>query len=97
MSKAKAAASTKDKSATGGGAAKPGGQTRQYLPLGPDFSLHDRPQPSRPVQSGEPQGQRYTAEEIEVLRWALGLRKRGGDLVKGRGICGAIKSTHLST
>ncbi|XP_048881976.1 calpain-7 [Brienomyrus brachyistius] len=68
MSKAKAAASTKDKSATGGGAAKAGGQTRQYLPLGPDFSLHDRPQPSRPVQSGEPQGQRYTAEEIEVLR-----------------------------
>ncbi|XP_023694824.1 calpain-7 [Paramormyrops kingsleyae] len=68
MSKAKAASSTKDKSATGGGAAKASGQTRQYLPLGPDFSLHDRPQPSRPVQSGEPQGQRYTAEEIEVLR-----------------------------
>lgn len=41
---------------------------RQYLPLGPDFSLHDKPQPVRAVQSSEPQGQRYTQEEIEVLR-----------------------------
>ncbi|XP_053351073.1 calpain-7 [Clarias gariepinus] len=41
---------------------------RQYLPLGPDFSLHDKPQPMRAVQSSEPQGQRYTQEEIEVLR-----------------------------
>ncbi|KAG7469852.1 hypothetical protein MATL_G00133300 [Megalops atlanticus] len=47
---------------------KPSNQVRQYLPLGPDFSLQDRPQPVRPVQSSEPQGQRYTAEEIEVLR-----------------------------
>uniref|UniRef100_A0A8B9HF97 Calpain catalytic domain-containing protein n=1 Tax=Astyanax mexicanus TaxID=7994 RepID=A0A8B9HF97_ASTMX len=41
---------------------------RQYLPLGPDFSLNDKPQPVRAVQSSEPQGQRYTPEEIEVLR-----------------------------
>ncbi|XP_062847345.1 calpain-7 [Trichomycterus rosablanca] len=41
---------------------------RQYLPLGPDFSLNDKPQPVHPVQSSEPQGQRYTSEEIEVLR-----------------------------
>lgn len=45
-----------------------GGPVRQFFPLGPDFSLHDRPQPVRPVQSSEPQGQRYTPEEIEVLR-----------------------------
>uniref|UniRef100_A0A8P4FY65 Calpain 7 n=1 Tax=Dicentrarchus labrax TaxID=13489 RepID=A0A8P4FY65_DICLA len=47
-----------------------GGPVRQYFPLGPDFSLHDRPQPQpvRAVQSSEPQGQRYTSEEIEVLR-----------------------------
>ncbi|XP_006635595.1 calpain-7 [Lepisosteus oculatus] len=43
-------------------------QARPYLPLGPDFSLHDKPQAVRPVQSSEPQGQKYTAEEIEVLR-----------------------------
>uniref|UniRef100_A0A8C8C8G6 Calpain catalytic domain-containing protein n=1 Tax=Oncorhynchus tshawytscha TaxID=74940 RepID=A0A8C8C8G6_ONCTS len=51
--------------------AKPSGgpfPVRQFFPLGPDFSLHDRPQPVRPVQSSEPQGQRYTSEEIEVLR-----------------------------
>ena len=51
--------------------AKPGGgggPVRQFFPLGPDFSLSDRPQPVRAVQSSEPQGQRYTAEEIEVLR-----------------------------
>ncbi|KAA0703511.1 Calpain-7 [Triplophysa tibetana] len=43
-------------------------QVRQFLPLGQDFSLHDRSQPVRAVQSCEPQGERYTAEEIEVLR-----------------------------
>ncbi|KAM8826921.1 LOW QUALITY PROTEIN: calpain-7 [Synchiropus picturatus] len=46
----------------------PPGQVRQFFPLGPDFSLSDRPQPVRAVQSSEPQGQRYTPEEIEVLR-----------------------------
>ncbi|CAN9514441.1 unnamed protein product [Ophioblennius macclurei] len=47
-----------------------GGPARQFFPLGPDFSLNERaaPQPVRAVQSGEPQGQRYTSEEIEVLR-----------------------------
>lgn len=52
------------------GAASAGGSARQFFPLGQDFSLHDRPQPNavRAVQSSEPQGQRYTAEEIEVLR-----------------------------
>ncbi|CAM9344591.1 unnamed protein product [Lampetra planeri] len=46
------------------------GPVRQFFPLGPDFTLHDRPQPQpvRPVQSSESQGQRYTSEEIEVLR-----------------------------
>ncbi|CDQ82032.1 unnamed protein product [Oncorhynchus mykiss] len=51
--------------------AKPSGgpcPVRQFFPLGPDFSLQNRPQPVRPVQSSEPQGQRYTSEEIEVLR-----------------------------
>ncbi|XP_014018676.2 calpain-7 [Salmo salar] len=51
--------------------AKPSGgpcPVRQSFPLGPDFSLQNRPQPVRPVQSSEPQGQRYTSEEIEVLR-----------------------------
>ncbi|XP_067261286.1 calpain-7 [Chanodichthys erythropterus] len=43
-------------------------QVRQFFPLGQDFSLHDKSQPVRAVQSSEPQGQRYTAEEIEVLR-----------------------------
>ncbi|KAI2655064.1 Calpain-7 [Labeo rohita] len=43
-------------------------QVRQFLPLGPDFSLQDKAQPVRAAQSSEPQGQRYTAEEIEVLR-----------------------------
>ncbi|KAL0984848.1 hypothetical protein UPYG_G00149120 [Umbra pygmaea] len=47
--------------------AKPG-PVRQFFPLGPDFSLQDRPQPVRVVQSSDPQGQRYTSEEIEVLR-----------------------------
>ncbi|XP_062254761.1 calpain-7 [Platichthys flesus] len=48
--------------------ASSGGPVRQFFPLGPDFSIHDRPQPMRAVQSSEPQGQRYTSEEIEVLR-----------------------------
>ncbi|XP_068424931.1 calpain-7 [Clinocottus analis] len=47
-----------------------GDPVRQFFPLGPDFSLQDRPppQPVRAVQSSEPQGQRYTSDEIEVLR-----------------------------
>lgn len=49
-------------------ASKGPAQVRQFFPLGPDFSLHDKAQPVRAVQSSEPQGQRYTAEEIEVLR-----------------------------
>ncbi|KAA8591952.1 hypothetical protein FQN60_017326 [Etheostoma spectabile] len=65
---------TQDK--TGPAGAKPssgassGGPVRQFFPLGPDFSLNDRQQaqPVRAVQSSEPQGQRYTSEEIEVLR-----------------------------
>ncbi|XP_022069568.1 calpain-7 [Acanthochromis polyacanthus] len=50
--------------------ANSGGPVRQFFPLGPDFSLNDRqqPHPVRAVQSSEPHGQRYTAEEIEVLR-----------------------------
>ncbi|XP_058868989.1 calpain-7-like [Acipenser ruthenus] len=48
--------------------AKPGNPVRSFKPLGPDFSLQDKPQPVRPVQSCEPQGQKYTNEEIEVLR-----------------------------
>lgn len=59
----------------GGSGARPvsGGTTgapvRQFFPLGPDFSLHDKPQPVRAVQSSEPHhGQKYTADEIEVLR-----------------------------
>lgn len=60
---------------SGGSAARPvsggpaAGPVRQFFPLGPDFSLHDKPQPVRAVQSSEPQhGQKYTADEIEVLR-----------------------------
>lgn len=46
-----------------------GGPVRQFFPLGPDFTLHDKPQPVRAVQSSEPHhGQKYTADEIEVLR-----------------------------
>ncbi|XP_067417902.1 calpain-7 isoform X5 [Emydura macquarii macquarii] len=41
---------------------------RMFFPLGPDFSLNDKPQIIRAVQASESQGQRYTAEEIEVLR-----------------------------
>ncbi|XP_044311581.1 calpain-7 isoform X4 [Varanus komodoensis] len=49
-------------------AVKPTHPTRTFFPLGPDFSLNDKPQTVRPVHASEPQGQRYTAEEIEVLR-----------------------------
>ncbi|XP_062473196.1 calpain-7 isoform X3 [Pezoporus occidentalis] len=49
-------------------AAKPNHPVRTFFPLGPDFSLNDKPQTIRAVQASEPQGQRYTAEEIEVLR-----------------------------
>uniref|UniRef100_K7E8B2 Calpain 7 n=1 Tax=Ornithorhynchus anatinus TaxID=9258 RepID=K7E8B2_ORNAN len=41
---------------------------RTFFPLGPDFSLNNKPQTVRSVQASEPQGQRYTSEEIEVLR-----------------------------
>ncbi|KAM8811781.1 calpain-7 isoform 3-T3 [Eudromia elegans] len=47
---------------------KPNQPVRTFFPLGPDFSLNDKPQTIRAVQSTESQGQRYTAEEIEVLR-----------------------------
>ncbi|MGH0156702.1 UNVERIFIED_CONTAM: hypothetical protein FKN15_032085 [Acipenser sinensis] len=53
----------KDRPAT----AKPSNPVRSFKPLGPDFSLQDKPQPVRPVQC-EPQGLKYTYEEIEVLR-----------------------------
>lgn len=49
-------------------AAKPNQPVRTVFPLGPDFSLNDKPQTIRAVQASESQGQRYTAEEIEVLR-----------------------------
>ncbi|XP_065609263.1 calpain-7 isoform X3 [Cyrtonyx montezumae] len=49
-------------------AAKPNQPVRTFFPLGPDFSLNDKPQTIRAVQASESQGQRYTAEEIEVLR-----------------------------
>ncbi|XP_069504845.1 calpain-7 isoform X2 [Ambystoma mexicanum] len=42
--------------------------SRTYFPLGPDFSLNDKPQAVRAVQSNEPSRPKYTAEEIEVLR-----------------------------
>ncbi|CAN2389705.1 Belongs to the peptidase C2 family [Pristimantis euphronides] len=42
--------------------------TRGYLPLGPDFSLNDKAPAARPAHNSEPPRQRYTAEEIEVLR-----------------------------
>uniref|UniRef100_A0A671VV75 Calpain 7 n=1 Tax=Sparus aurata TaxID=8175 RepID=A0A671VV75_SPAAU len=64
-------AQTQDRTGTkASSAAGSGGPARQFFPLGPDFSLHDRPQPQpvRAVQSSEPHGQRYTSEEIEVLR-----------------------------
>ncbi|KAL6109824.1 capn7 [Pungitius sinensis] len=50
--------------------ASSGVPVRQFFPLGPEFSLHDRslPQPVRAVQSSQPAGQRYTSDEIEVLR-----------------------------
>ncbi|XP_064362163.1 calpain-7 isoform X2 [Dromaius novaehollandiae] len=46
---------------------KPNQPVRTFFPLGPDFSLNDKPQTIRAVQASESQGQRYTAEEIEVL------------------------------
>ncbi|XP_071417301.1 calpain-7 isoform X3 [Pithys albifrons albifrons] len=49
-------------------AAKLNQPVRTFFPLGPDFSLNDKPQTIRAVQASESQGQRYTAEEIEVLR-----------------------------
>ncbi|KAF6734025.1 Calpain-7 [Oryzias melastigma] len=66
-------AQTQDRAGTPGtkpSSSSSSGPSRQFFPLGPDFSLHDRsqPQPVRPVQSSDPQGQRYTSEEIEVLR-----------------------------
>uniref|UniRef100_A0A8C5H0I9 Calpain catalytic domain-containing protein n=1 Tax=Gouania willdenowi TaxID=441366 RepID=A0A8C5H0I9_GOUWI len=67
-------AHTQDRNNTSGIRPSPGassgGPVRQFYPLGPDFSLNDRaqPQPIRAVQSSDPQGQRYTLEEIEVLR-----------------------------
>ncbi|PIO26929.1 hypothetical protein AB205_0008640, partial [Aquarana catesbeiana] len=43
---------------------------RPYLPLGQDFSLNDKSSSVKPnlTQSSEPARQRYTSEEIEVLR-----------------------------
>lgn len=69
-----AAAQTQDRTGPSGAKASSAGTSerpaRQFFPLGPDFSLHDRPQPQpvRAVQSSEPHGQRYSSEEIEVLR-----------------------------
>lgn len=56
--------SQKDKSA----APKPSQPVRAVQPLGPDFSLNDKPQSTRAVHTAEPQGPRYSTEEIEVLR-----------------------------
>lgn len=53
------------KASTSSGSDRP---LRQFFPLGADFSLNERPQPLRAVQSSEPHGQRYSSEEIEVLR-----------------------------
>lgn len=53
------------KASAAGGSDRP---LRQFFPLGADFSLSDRPLSLRAVQSSEPQGQRYSSEEIEVLR-----------------------------
>ncbi|XP_054637585.1 calpain-7 isoform X2 [Dunckerocampus dactyliophorus] len=63
-------AQTQDRAGTSGAKPSSSGPVRQFFPLGPDFTLHDRqqPQPVRAVQSSEPHGQRYTSEEIEVLR-----------------------------
>uniref|UniRef100_A0A4W3JZ96 Calpain 7 n=1 Tax=Callorhinchus milii TaxID=7868 RepID=A0A4W3JZ96_CALMI len=49
---------------------KPSMPGRTLQPLGPDFSLNNKPQLSRNQQGSEPspQGQRYTPEEIQVLR-----------------------------
>ncbi|XP_040208994.1 calpain-7 isoform X2 [Rana temporaria] len=58
--------SVKDKIST----PKPSQPARPYLPLGSDFSLNDKPSSvkSNLTQSSEPARQRYTSEEIEVLR-----------------------------
>ncbi|XP_029445211.1 calpain-7 [Rhinatrema bivittatum] len=49
--------------------AKPSQPVRTYFPLGPDFTLNDKVQPVRTVQiNHEPTRERYSAEEIEVLR-----------------------------
>ncbi|XP_063308249.1 calpain-7 [Pelobates fuscus] len=56
--------SAKDKSSV----TKPNQPTRTFFPLGQDFSLNDKPQSVRPGQINEAPRQRYTAEEIEVLR-----------------------------
>nr|XP_057909067.1 calpain-7 [Doryrhamphus excisus] len=63
-------AQTQDRAGPSGAKPSSSGPIRQFFPLGPDFTLHDRqqPQPVRAVQSSEPHGQRYTSEEIEVLR-----------------------------
>lgn len=61
---------TQDKAGPSGVKPSSSGPVRQFFPLGPDFSLNDRPQPQpmRAVQSSEPHGQRYSSDEIEVLR-----------------------------
>ncbi|XP_061145473.1 calpain-7 isoform X1 [Syngnathus typhle] len=61
---------TQDRAGPSGVKPSSSGPVRQFFPLGPDFSLNDRPQPQpmRAVQSSEPQGQRYSSDEIEVLR-----------------------------
>uniref|UniRef100_A0A8C5PQQ8 Calpain 7 n=1 Tax=Leptobrachium leishanense TaxID=445787 RepID=A0A8C5PQQ8_9ANUR len=56
--------SAKDKTAV----TKPNQPARTFFPLGPDFSLNEKPQSARPGQINEAPRQRYTAEEIEVLR-----------------------------
>ncbi|TRZ03121.1 hypothetical protein DNTS_029902, partial [Danionella cerebrum] len=62
--------STQDKtgSSSSSSSSKGPAQVRQFFPLGPEFSLQDRTQPVRAAQASEPQGQRYTPEEIQVLR-----------------------------
>ncbi|XP_053323276.1 calpain-7 [Spea bombifrons] len=49
-------------------ASKPNQPTRMFFPLGQDFSLNDKPQSLRPALSSDSPRQKYTAEEIEVLR-----------------------------
>ncbi|XP_075778055.1 calpain-7 isoform X7 [Pelodiscus sinensis] len=64
LKESKSKSSQKDKQT----AAKPNQPVRMFFPLGPDFSLNDKPQTVKAVQASESHGQRYTAEEIEVLR-----------------------------